>query len=267
MARPAKQSEIYGNCKVCAPDGTVMCRCSQDKINWYLSRGLAEITDTDPLTIRLNFEPSGRGHAGMAYYLHDKRNMCVVCGRTDTLSRHHVVPYLYRRHLPVEYRRHCSHDIVPLCSDCHSKYELLAERRKKEIAEEHGVLHLGYSRPDRDLVRIRSWARALCVHAAKIPEARRAEMWATIEKHLGRPPTAQDAEMLSVMSVFKHEPGEYTSHDYERNEGKKVVEKLLEPDGTVGPALKNLIRDWRRHFLETMQPKYMPTEWSVDHLL
>jgi hypothetical protein len=29
-------------------------------------------------------------------------------------------------------------------------------------------------------------------------------------------------------------------------------------------ALEEFVRGWRRHFLDTMQPKYLPSFWSVD---
>ena len=37
------KGKIYGNCIMLALDGTMLCRCDEKKINWYLSRGLAEL--------------------------------------------------------------------------------------------------------------------------------------------------------------------------------------------------------------------------------
>lgn len=52
----------------------------------------------DPLIVRLKFEPSGRPESEKDYYLLDKQNMCVVCGRTDSYIKKHVVPHEYRRY-------------------------------------------------------------------------------------------------------------------------------------------------------------------------
>lgn len=30
-------------------------------------------------------------------------------------------------------------------------------------------------------------------------------------------------------------------------------------------SLMQLERRWRQHFLDSMQPKYLPEQWSVDH--
>ena len=55
----------------------------------------------DPLTVRLNFEPSGRpeGEAG-EYYLTFKANKCVVCGEEESYLKKYVVPHEYRKYFP-----------------------------------------------------------------------------------------------------------------------------------------------------------------------
>lgn len=52
-----------------APDGAVLCTCGAKKVRWYLERGLAVVEAEAPMTIRLKFEPRGRGHADDEYYL------------------------------------------------------------------------------------------------------------------------------------------------------------------------------------------------------
>jgi exonuclease 3'-5' domain-containing protein 2 len=50
------------------------------------------------------------------------------------------------------------------------------------------------------------------------------------------------------------------NEDYEAH-GQKVVEFFTALDG----GLLKLEESWRRHFLATMRPKYMPQLWSVTH--
>lgn len=97
----ALKDEVYHNMTMLAPNGRVLCRCGPKKVNWYLSRGLATIISEDPLTIQLNFEPGGKGEDGDAYQLAEKDNNCVVCGRDDYNTKHHIVEYEYRQHMPV----------------------------------------------------------------------------------------------------------------------------------------------------------------------
>eukprot|EP00854_Cymbomonas_tetramitiformis_P023839 gene23839-28910_t len=60
---PTRKSVLYENCRILAPDGTVLSTCGQKKINWYIQRGLATLECEEPLTARLKFEPAGRGHS------------------------------------------------------------------------------------------------------------------------------------------------------------------------------------------------------------
>ena len=61
----------------------------------------------DPLTVRLNFEPSGRpeGEAG-EYYLTFKANKCVVCGEEESYLKKYVVPHEYRKYFPGKEQLH-----------------------------------------------------------------------------------------------------------------------------------------------------------------
>jgi hypothetical protein len=89
-----------------SPDDTFLCTCDQWKIQWYMDRQLGTIIKSDPLTIRLNFKPAGAGNAGNKFYEEAKSNICVVCGTTEGLLRHNVIPLLYRRHFPVSHSHH-----------------------------------------------------------------------------------------------------------------------------------------------------------------
>lgn len=51
----------------------------------------------DPPAIMTNFEPAGRPGEEQKYYLTEKENRCVVCGRLDSYIRKNIVPHEYRR--------------------------------------------------------------------------------------------------------------------------------------------------------------------------
>lgn len=51
-----------------------------------------------------------------------------------------------------------------------------------------------------------------------------------------------------------------TNSEYIRH-GEKVVEYYKNTNGGL-IALENI---WRKHFLTTMQPKYLPDLWSMNH--
>lgn len=51
----------------------------------------------DPPVLQLLFEPSGKPKKDREYYLTEKENICVVCGRKDSYIRKNVVPHEYRK--------------------------------------------------------------------------------------------------------------------------------------------------------------------------
>ncbi len=125
-------------------------------LNRYVAKGLGDRVSSDPLTVRLRFEPSGRpeGAAGQ-YYLTDKDNQCVVCGKEESYLRKYIVPHEYRRYFPgskrenthccllkcflihVEIMRdHSSHDILLMCHGCHTHSNLLDIGLRRQLAEE-----------------------------------------------------------------------------------------------------------------------------------
>lgn len=131
----ARHAVMYGNFRIQGPDGREMFHCSSQKALWYLNRNLVEIVSEDPPTLRLRFLPNGEGHVGDNYYLTEKHNRCVVCGTEEFLSRHHVMPRVFRRYMPEEIKEHSHHDVLLLCLDCHMRYERNGDHYKREICQ------------------------------------------------------------------------------------------------------------------------------------
>lgn len=132
---------LYGNCEVYSMHNKLMFRCNLRKINWYMKRGLAEKINDDPLSIRLNFEANGTGEPEDVLKI-KRENQCVVCGQTDIdkLTKHHIVPYEFRKHFPEHYKSNLSILVIGLCGDCHSIYEeQFANPLKEELFKDAGV--------------------------------------------------------------------------------------------------------------------------------
>ena len=104
-----------------APDGVLIANVDRKKAMWYVDNNLATLKSEEPLSITLKFEPNGRSNVGEeSFYTADRQNICVMCGTTENLCRFHVVPTIYRTHLPDVLKSHRSHDIVLLCFDHHN---------------------------------------------------------------------------------------------------------------------------------------------------
>jgi len=243
-----KNREIYGNCKVLSPDGHLMFRCEEKKVNWYLSRGLAEIVETDPLTAKLNFEPKGYGNHESEYGLNEMENLCVNCGEEEYLTRHHVVPYCYRKYFPLELKSHNFHDVLAMCPECHDNYERKADVLKSEIAEEYDSPVNGIIDTDnRDIIKLKKLANAL-LSDNKLPASKVRKIKKELTKEFGwKRITRKRLIEIVEQKISRHK----TTH------GELVVSKLEDHKGFV--------KRWRKHFLEYNDCEYLPTNWSVDY--
>ena len=119
-----RKEPLYHNVRLEAPDGQQLCVTDQKKAKWYVLKGLGEYIENET-AVRLKFEPAGRpeGAAG-DYYLADKCNQCVVCGKDESYLRKYIVPHEYRKYFPEVMRDHQSHDVLLMCVHCHQRSNL-----------------------------------------------------------------------------------------------------------------------------------------------
>ena len=172
----------YGNMKMIAPDGTVMCLMNEIKRNWYVSRNLATINENGH-DFTLNFQPKGYG-INEKLLDKEKINQCVVCGKDDfdDLSKHHIVPYRFMKFLPEELKSRNGLHIVQLCFEHHSLYNDEFEFEfEKELFQTYGigVIHsqqLQRRNHGSNKHSILKFVGVLIKYADKIPEDRRLEM-------------------------------------------------------------------------------------------
>jgi hypothetical protein len=91
-------SPIYDSCALLTKDGEFLSYCDKKRLNWYLSKGLAdelsELEIQDLVTtgtisapksgqsrvVKLNFEAKGSGNLNDSYKRQQLQNVCVVCG-------------------------------------------------------------------------------------------------------------------------------------------------------------------------------------------
>jgi len=245
-----RTTQIYGNCKVFAPSGELMFLCLEKRANWYLKRNLANILKEDPIEIILNFTQKGMGNRKSEYYLSEKKNACVCCNETDIslLTKHHVVPVEYRKHMPIQYKNRSSHDIVVMCQNCHYEYEnIYAQVLKKELEEECFIERPTLSKDKIRTGRAYSLAVLLTdeVRANKIPQTRKHYMYTEIKHIFGH------TRLEEIIEMKLHK--QLTKQDLEI--GKEVLDLQL--------SNEEFIIMWRTHFIECMKPQYLPEGWDI----
>lgn len=241
------KGKVYENCQIQAPDGEVLCYADSKRVNWYIERSLAEIISKEPSIIRLNFEPNGRGYTDIesdqVYYSKEKKNECVCCGSTSSYLRYHIVPLLYRKYFPENYKSRRSHDIVLLCATCHETAIKHSDKLKKQIAIEYDVPLNTFGEIHKHKEKLSS-IRKLCISIVKnnnkIPEHRLEFLFTQIQVFISNNEQYNEyftdkklgeiVKFLSCEENCKNLLKVYGNIDLKKElcntHGKKVVEKL-----------------------------------------
>ncbi|CAG5086999.1 Oidioi.mRNA.OKI2018_I69.PAR.g11433.t1.cds [Oikopleura dioica] len=265
-----RKEPLYNNCvKLLAPDGEVLSITDKKKADWYVKKGLGELVeDTETsFIVKLKFEPSGRPNTDSEkYYVTEKENVCVVCNEKDGLLRKNVVPREYRKHFPIVMKCHVSHDVVLLCLRCHGRSNELDYLKRARIATKFDAplgnadLAKAILEP-KDRRNVRSGGNALIKSRNKLPEKRVKELESIIMKFFGaeewNSELEQKASDLPVLAGNESDAQNFVQH------GEKVVTSLMESGGIE--EVKNFEVEWRQHFLDVMDPQFMPEGWNIYH--
>jgi hypothetical protein len=224
-------------------------------VRWYKQRGLIEEIDGDAKKLRLLFTPAGMGKHDHKYGLVELKNECVVCGTTEKLTKHHVVPHTYRKMMPTKLKSNNTHDIVVMCRDCHSEYENHATQLKK-------TLDPGITPEDQSaIIRARRLLK-LKNHATKIVEAMTIEnpsdkYWKTMSTLLHKLED-EHGGLLTWEQIEEYANSQVTIPNVDVGHPERVLR-------TWGEDLFSFCKMWRSHFLEFASPKFLPHGWSVDY--
>ena len=293
--RYSAKTKVYEECKLLAPDGELLCYCDSKKIKWYLKNNIADMVSENPLTIKLRFEPGGRGLTELnelkidrkTYITTNRKNQCVVCGKGENFLRYHVVPKLYRQFFPLEHKAHRAHDVILLCLRCLEKANREADKYKTIIAERYQIpLHEfnQISQRKSALDDIKKQIISYEKNKKLMPEERRKlrkkELRTCFDSILtDNMLDEQFLEKLKVLNYnkegkvkidknlidffnsfknFKTVVNKISNRDFKDMHGKFIVEKL---EGEI--ELKRFIEEWRMLFLETMDPQYLPEDWNI----
>ncbi|XP_033113079.1 exonuclease 3'-5' domain-containing protein 2-like [Anneissia japonica] len=255
-----RKEPLYHNCRLEAPDGRQLCICDFKKAEWYVRKGIGTVVSEDePYTVRLNFEPAAIPSSDQEYYLQDKENICVVCGRGDMYMRKYVVPHEYRRYFPKKMRHHSSHDVLLLCIDCHLESWNHDQFLRRQLANE---CNADFDRnnseyiEDHTVLKVRSAAKALLRNRCTIPEPRIKILESTVKNYYNVD-TVDDTLLEKTVNLETR----ILNEEFTGSHGKKVVmHKARQKDG-----LLEFERMWRRHFVNTMKPQFLPALWSIDY--
>src|ERR1017187_9043895 len=247
MSLPTLKIAPYSNWVIQGLDGTPLCRAAEKRARWYLDRDLADIVELN--VVRLRFVPKGPG----SQHLAERSNRCVVCGTEVSLTKHHIVPSMYRVHLPHRYKSRNSHDVVAICSSCHMTYEAAASKFKIRLGNEYGLPHQVTTKKLNTVKSLaQRSARILMLQGDKIPLKRQAELLVNICLLLGTSPTAAAIESLSALPRVQQSASNH--------HGEALIKLFIEQG-----RIDEFVQVWRQHFLDVAQPKFMPSDFDVTY--
>jgi hypothetical protein len=247
-----RKNQIYGNWVVYSHKGEKAFLCLEERAQWYLSRNLAIKISDNPPSIQMLFEMKGEGHKDDNYYLSSKQNKCVKCGTEDleVLTKHHVVPQMYRKFMPLDIKSRSSFDVLPMCFDCHDDYERFADILKLELAEKYNapmngiIVEENTETQQHHAVKI---AKAICLHGDKMPLERKEQLITELKGYLKKSDVVfEEIEQLSLMEI--------DSSKIIKTHGEMVIEQITD--------YQAFVEMWRFHFLNHVMPKFMPEHWD-----
>ena len=245
-----RQKKIYSNCAIFY-ENELLCKCSYKRALWYLKKGLANIIKESPLHISLCFQPKLVMRERELFYSEKKENQCVVCGNRELryLSRHHIVPSCFRKFFPKEYKCFLSHDVLPVCRPCHDKYHFKTSGIITEMLNSReDIIKIRLCK--KKARRVLNACSALTNYIENLPETRQVELRKVIFSWTGEDNIKEDyIETVAQQCI------EYLGAK-ENMEAKLFVESL--------PDLESFVVFWRRDFVKTTQPKFLPNGWDIN---
>lgn len=241
---------MYDNIRMLSEDGRLLSYIDKKRMSFYLRKDLA--TQIDESTIRLKFKHRAEGT--ISFFKDKLSNNCVVCGISENLTRHHVVPYRFRKHMSELYKNSNSYDVLRLCGDCHSTYEIEADKLDKMLIEFISPeVFLDLKNAFFNKERVYRICKMIVLYGKDfltLPQAtsKLKDLAESIDK-CDLEKTLTIEEVSNIRSGFFHK---------QYNDAISV--EILKSCGTE----ESFIMLWRRHFLEYAKPKHLPKLWEEN---
>ena len=154
------------------------------------------------------------------------------------------VPYVFRSRLPLEYKESNHHDVLATCIDCHEIYEEKANILKKEIADELNVSMENGMSPEQ-------------IKNKKILSAQR-----LLERVANGEIKGVPEDKIELLKIKANQP---LFKDISNNGAAwadEIMKIILSED-----KLFAFVQRWRKHFVDTMNPQFLPKFWSINSAL
>eukprot|EP01083_Nonionella_stella_P011589 32879_1 len=259
--RASRSKPLYENCRLLAMDGHLISSCSKKTLKWYLRKGLAD--QVNESTIQLKFEAKNDRTSADKFYQTLKKNECVVCGTETCLVKYYIVPQSYRKHFPLSIKAHSSHDIVLLCHDCHQVAAVKEDGLRRSLCDMYNITL--WNEPiviDKELMSVSKAAKTYLKCSDVLPTKRKEEILDLIMKsnqfNLNSHDQITDSVLKKAVQLVPN--NEQIAKLKQEKFAKHTKEMVDSMDGDY----MRLIKTWRQHFVQEMNPRFLPEHWSID---
>ena len=254
---PLQTKEYYSNVLLVAPDSTPLATVGHDRADWYLTRNLGiEIPTAHPYsrTIKLNFEPKGRPES--THGLHPKETRCVVCGSTELLTLHHVVPRLIRKSFPEQDANRQHLWCLLLCEEHH----LAAEALYAPILTKSQEFKAAQKATQQNSKKPTAKIKAYNILANLIKQNLIANLQQT---HPTRVETLLAQAELQEMPNLEFLEAELVKEKQATTKGSELTSMFAEQFIAANGGVQNVKKLFRELFLQ-LEPKFLPTVALTD---
>ncbi|AYV81003.1 MAG: exonuclease 3'-5' domain-containing protein 2 isoform X1 [Harvfovirus sp.] len=234
----------YDNFEIYSPDNELLGFCARAKFDWYLTKNLAEkFSETQ---LKLKFEPNYRTQDRDPS---SKRlNICYVCLAEENLQKFHIIPSVFKKKLPIEWKSHNSSDILPLCEECATDASREMDELRRELEDEFEISDENFI--DKDKVLLKSLAKKILgARSHGIVEKGHLER---MNKILGREVTNEELEQFSDCDVSISYMGSKSSAEH-------ITKQFIEKN-----KIKELMLRWKQHFIDRMNPMEIPEDYFFE---
>ncbi|KRX04485.1 Ribonuclease H-like domain [Pseudocohnilembus persalinus] len=228
----AVKTEPYQNCQLQAPSGLVLCNCNKKKIEWYKNNGLGEIVSENPLTLRLNFQPNGQTNDQLKMEVDAEDGYYTTHRENQCVVCGDKENFVKFHIVPPLYRTHFpnefkSHRSHDILLLCLRCHQICSQQwdLKKKQIAERYNIELHSINKESSIIKKIQYVST----------------------------TAKAYQQFKEKMIKKPPQCEKNSH------GKQVISQM---DST---QLIEFIKEWRQYFLDSMNPRFLPPAWNVNH--
>lgn len=241
----------YENCVVLSTDGSVSWLTTKKRCQWYLNKNLATLILNEPFTIKLLFETKlQKNNIVDDHTKEPRKDICVSCGISTHLNRHNIVQTLQAK--CKDYNIINSHDMVLICNRCTSKINSVHDHFVNKLLDDFNLVDQFQELENKNYQNkiCKNLANGILINST--PASKRQEY---IKK-------LAEIYQTSELDITSVKVNQISKLDIIINSKHHILSKYIENNFDMIDVYR---KRWRQHFIDTLKPTFLPSNWSIDY--